>query len=630
MSQIPIVTIDYESFFDPDYSLSKITTEEYIRSPLFETIGLSIWMPDAPVPIWYPGETGIKTLQSIDWSTHAMLAQNTAFDGAISAWRYNVHPKLYLDTMGMAQPHFGFTSGVGLGVLAKTLQLGEKGDDTRWAMGKRLKNFSPTELATYGAYCVNDTILCRRIFEKLLPLTPAKELATIDAALRCFIDPRIELDKAMLEEYYDQIVAIKQSHYVWAGNLLGITPEEVQTAIMSNDKLSILLQELDVDIPTKLSPATGKSMPAFAKTDEAFLALKDHEDPRVQVLVECRLGGKSTLAETRALRLIETASRGTLPVYLKYYAAHPGRFGGGDAINMQNLPRHKYKEGKLVERSKLRDALCAPHGHEFVVGDLSQIEARGVACVAGQDDVTEAFIAFDEGRGPDIYCVTATSVLGQTVTKADVKMRQLGKVIRLSLPYGVGWEKLMLTAQREGVNINQTQAQAIHSRFRELSPAIRKFWKDCDAALEALVKGEEFAFGVNGCIVVKADGIHLPSGRVLRYSGLERVKTEEWGWQYTYKNRKKVVRLWGSKVTENITQSLAGSVCMDAWLRLRNKMKIVMQVHDELVAVVHREGVETAMTQMREALNAPVKWLPGLPVACEVGHAWRYGMIQKA
>lgn len=630
--QIPIVTIDFETYYDSQYSLSKISIEEYVRSPQFETIGAAIQMPDWTDPIWFAGkDAGFFLMSHADLiKNYALLAHNMAFDGAIAAWRYGIHPKLYLDTMGMAQPHFGFTSGVSLSSLSKTLQVGEKGLEINLALGKRLASFTPSELAAYGAYCVNDTVLCKRIFEKLLPLTPPLELAMIDAALRCFIDPRIELDKEMLQEYYDQVVAIKQTNYIWASNLLDITPEEVQTAIMSNEKLALLLQELGVDPPTKLSPTTGKTAFAFAKTDEEFLALKDHEDERVQILVECRLGGKSTLAETRALRLIETSQRGTLPVYLKYYAAHPGRFGGGDAVNMQNLPRHKYKEGQLVERSKLRDALCAPHAHEFVVGDLSQIEARIVGVIAGQDDVTYAFRDFDAGIGPDIYCVTATAVLGQVVTPANKPMRQLGKVVRLSLPYGVGWEKLMLTAKREGVNLNPTNAQAIYSRFRDLSPAIRKLWKDCDTALEALVNGEEFTFGVNGCIVVKADGIHLPSGRVLRYSGLERVMTKEWGWQYTYKNRKKVVRLWGSKVTENITQSLAGSVCMDAWLKLRNRMKIVMQVHDELDAIVHQDNVEVAMQQMREALNAPVKWLPGLPVACEVGHAFRYGEVTKS
>ena len=624
---IPIVTLDFETYYDPVYSLSKITTEEYIRSSQFECIGCAIQMPTWGQPVWFSGKDAEFFLMAHadELSQYALLAHHTAFDGAIAAWRYGIHPKLYLDTMSMGQPLFGFTSGVSLAKLSKALGVGEKGDEVVRALGKHLHNFTPDELAAYGRYCVNDTVLCRRIFEKLAPLTAAKELAAIDEELRCFIDPRIVLDKQMLVEYHQHVVDLKQTNYIWAGTLLGMEPDQVQTAIMSNDKMALLLEELGVDPPTKLSPTTGKVAYAFAKTDEEFLELKEHEDPRVQVLVTSRLGGKSTIAESRAMRLIGCADRGPLPVMLKHYAAHTGRLGGADAINMQNLMRHKWVGGVLTERSKLRDALCAPPNHEFVAGDESQIEARIIAHIAGQEDVVAVFRAQDAGLGPDIYCVTASSVLGYPVDKSMKNDRQLGKVIRLSLPYGVGVDKLIRTAKKDGVIINPTIGAALHKRFRELSSDIVKLWKDCEKGLKALLRGEEFAFGRDGCIVVKADGFHLPSGRVLRYPGLEMEMTGEFGPQYSYLNRNKRVKIYGAKVAENIVQSLAGSVVMDAWLRLRYKMRIVMQVHDELVAIVHRDNVNVAVQQMHDALTAPVKWLPGLPVACEVSHAARYG-----
>lgn len=624
---IPIAVFDFETYYDAAYSLSKITTEEYIRSPQFETIGCSIQMPTWPAPRWFVGaDLGmfIETFRD-ELEQCALLAHHTAFDGAICAWQYDLHFKLYLDTMSMGQPLFGFTSGVSLAKLAETLGLGVKGFEVHHAIGKRLANFSTSELAAYGGYCINDNVLCRRIFEHLVPLTAPRELAAIDQTLRCFIEPRIVLDGEILQEYYEQVVAIKQTQYIWAGNLLGIEPEEVKTAIMSNPQMALLLEELGVDPPTKLSPTTGNVAFAFAKTDEEFLELKDHPDARVQALVECRLGGKSTIAETRALRLIGCAQRGSLPVMLKYYAAHTGRLGGGDAINMQNIPRHKFNAaGELIERSRIRDAMQAPPQHEFISGDLSQIEARIVAYIAEQEDVVDVFRAFDAKLGPDIYCVTASSVLGKTVTKADKNDRQLGKVIRLSLPYGVGVDKLIKTAKKDGVIINPTVGATLHKRFRDASPMIVKLWKSAEQGLEALIKGEYFEFGRDGCIKVKADGMHLPSGRVLRYPGLE-MQMSTMGPQYSYLNRKKRVKIYGAKVVENITQALAGSVCADAWLRLRNKQKVVMQVHDELVSIAHMDQVELACTQMEIALSTPVKWLPGMPVACEVHHAYRYG-----
>lgn len=625
---IPIVTADFETYYDAEYSLSKVTTEEYIRSPQFETIGCAIWMPDQPAPVWYAGHENVKrALHAIDWSTHAMLSHHTAFDGTIAAWRYGVHAKLYLDTMSMAQPLFGFTSGVSLASVSRVLGLGEKGDEVVRAIGKRLANFTPEELAAYGRYCVNDTVLCRRIFEKLQPLTSSKELAAIDEELRCFIDPRIVLDIEVLQEYHTWLLSMKEARLTWAATILDMEPDQVQTAIMSNDKFALLLEDLGVDPPMKISPTTGKEAFAFAKTDEDFLALKDHDDFRVQHLVECRLGGKSTLAETRCARLIEAAGRGPFPVMLKHAAALTGRLGGGDAVNMQNLPRHKYEGKKLVERSKLRDAMCAPPHHEFIVGDESQIEARLLVLIAGQQDITDAFVAYDRDpeHNPDIYCITAGLLLNRLITKAEnPNERQLGKVCRLALGYGMGVPKFIKTAKKDGVVLTPPDAERIHKRFREISPYIVALWKDADKALRFLCEGVDWEFGLGGCIKVKADGLHLPSGRVLRYPNLEMERTPM-GPQYTYMNRKKRVKIYGAKVVENICQSLAGSIVMDAWLRLRGRMKIVMQVHDELVGLVHEDMVDQGCDMMRKALGAPVPWLPALPVACEVSHARRYG-----
>lgn len=630
---IPIVVLDFETFYAGDYSLSKISTEQYIRDQRFEVIGVGIQMPDEHYPTWYTDPphlhnaywsppTTTKKIESIDWSTHAVLCHNGYFDAAILAWRYGIHPKLILDTMCMGQPTFGFTSGVSLKNLMQQLTIAQKGDEVLRALGKRRKDFTPHELAEYGKYCCNDAFGTKLVFERLVEMTPRKELAFIDEVIRCYTDPRLELNVPVLKDYYDEVVNTKQAHYIWAGNLLGCGPDEVKDLVMSNDKLATILTELGVAPPQKLSPTTGKIAYAFAKTDDEFLALREHEDERVQTLVECRLGGKSTIAETRALRFLQIASRGSMPAYFKYYAAHTGRLGGGDLINLQNLTRS----------SKLRDAIEAQHGHVLVAGDLSQIEARILATIAGQLDIVKAFRDFDAGIGPDIYCVTATSFLGRVITKeSDPDARRLGKVIRLALGYGMGVPKFIITAKRDGVKLTPNQAEIAHKWFRDTNKFIVQLWQSGNTALRKLEAGEEWHFGYNGCIVVKADGIHLPSGRVLRYPGLQS-QPGQYGngsLEWSYLNRKKRVRIYGAKVIENICQSLAGSVCGDAWLRLRGKMKMVLQIHDELVATVHESQAEEACQLMRDAMNATPEWLPTLPVACEVGYHKSFGKIKK-
>lgn len=624
--ELPVVALDFESYYDPQFSLKKLATEEYIRSPLFEAIGISIWHADAVAPIWYPRPQIEQALRAIDWKNTALLAHNAWFDGAIASWHYGIRPKLFLDTMAMGQPLFGLTTGVGLGALSKALGTGEKGTEVVRAIGKRYADFTPTELAVYGQYCCNDTWLTRKNFEKLLPLTPRKELALIDDVIRMFTEPVLRLDMELLREYHEHVVHRKQVQYIWLGNLLGRSEEEVKTGIMSDGQLAQMLMNLGVDPPTKLN-SKGIKKYAFAKTDQAFLDLEDHPDEAVQMIVAARLGGKSTLAESRAARLIGVAERGLLPVMLRYYAGHTGRFGGGDKLNLQNLPRNTPDTP-----SKLRHAIMAPPYHHLVVADLSQIEARVLAYVSGQHDVLQIFAANDRdpANHPDVYCATATMLFGRPITKADKLERFVGKTARLGLGYGTGKDKFFITLRKDKVPCTAGQAEAWVAKFREASPWILKLWRDSGRALDALLKGESFTFGYNNMFEVKSDGIHMPNGLVLRYPGLECEMQDKYGNgklspQYSYLNRKKRTKIYGAKVVENLVQSLARSVCTDAWLQVKRKYKVVLQAHDELISVCLDDQVEDAKVYVAQCMTQPVPWLPGMPIACEVDAARRYG-----
>jgi DNA polymerase I-like protein with 3'-5' exonuclease and polymerase domains len=105
----------------------------------------------------------------------------------------------------------------------------------------------------------------------------------------------------------------------------------------------------------------------------------------VQALVAARLGNKSTLEETRTQRFIDISKRGLLPVPIRYYAAHTGRWGGDDKINLQNLPS-RGPNAKALKRS-----IIAPEGHMIVEADSAQIEARVLAWLAEQEDLVTAF-----------------------------------------------------------------------------------------------------------------------------------------------------------------------------------------------------------------------------------------------
>ena len=318
---MPVLTIDFESHSDSDYSLSRLTTEEYIRSPRFEVIGVSVKVESEP-PRWFSGNLSdtYKWLLRFPWATSIAVAHNAAFDMAILNWIFDIRPARIADTLSMARAIDGPDAGNSLAKLAERHGLGVKGNEVINALGKRRLDFSPAELARYGEYCCNDGDLTYDLFNKLATGFPLAELRTIDLTIRMFTEPVLGLDREVLEDHLGQVLDRKAKLL----DGVGISSED----LMSNDKLARVIADLSVHPPTKISPTTGKEAWAFAKNDEGFKALLEHEDERVQGIVAARLGIKSTLEETRTQRFIDISKRGTLPVPLRYYAAHTGRWGG--------------------------------------------------------------------------------------------------------------------------------------------------------------------------------------------------------------------------------------------------------------------------------------------------------------
>lgn len=316
-----LLTIDFETYYDKAFSLSKLTTEEYIRDPRFEVIGVSVKV-DGEEAEWFSG-TKKHTKEWLDqfpWDDSIAVAHNAMFDMAILNWHFDIRPKRIADTLSMARALDGPDAGNSLAKLAERHGAGVKGDEVINALGKRRLDFDVKELARYGAYCINDVELTHKLFTKMADGFPVKELRLIDLTIRMFTEPVFELDKEVLTKHLSNVKSEKE-------RLLGKAVISKDN-LMSNPQLAETLRSLGVDPPMKISPATGKETYAFAKNDEAFKALLDHEDHLVQAIVAARLGVKSTLEETRTERFIGIAERGTLPVPLRYYAAHTGRFGG--------------------------------------------------------------------------------------------------------------------------------------------------------------------------------------------------------------------------------------------------------------------------------------------------------------
>jgi DNA polymerase len=601
-----ILTVDFESFYSQQFSLSKITTEEYVRDSRFEAIGVSVKVDDEPAQ-WFSG-TRKQTkawLDRFDWANGIAIAHNAMFDMAILNWRFDIRPKRIVDTLSMARAIDGPDAGNSLAKLAERYGLGVKGTEVINALGKRRLDFTPEELAAYGDYCINDTELTYKLAMKLLEGFPKEELQLIDLTMRMFTEPVLELDKGVLEKHLEAVKAQK--------GVLMAKLNYNRDELMSNPKLAELLVSHGVVPPTKISPTTGKETHAFAKNDEAFKALLEHENDQVQAIVAARLGVKSTLEETRTERFIGIAERGPLPVPLRYYAAHTGRFGGDDKVNLQNLPR----------KSPLKKAIKAPPGYVVIDCDSSQIEARTLAWLAGQWDLVEAF-----DKGEDVYRIMASSIYGVPIDEVTADQRFVGKTTILGAGYGMGPVKFKAQLKTFGVVMKLGECKRIIAVYRETYPHIPQLWLDTGAALESLVVNNPTTLG-KGMELNVDEGIVLPNLLRLRYPNL-RFELKDNNRQelvYDTKKGRAVIptRIYGGKCVENICQALARIVIANQMLMIARRYKVAMTVHDSVVAVAPQEEADEARSYVEQCMRIRPKWATALPLNCESKMGESYG-----
>ena len=594
------LTIDFETYYDQQFSLTKLTTEEYIRDDRFQEIGVAVAV-DGNRPEFFTGtHEEIKTwLERFDWDNSFGLAHNAMFDAAILNWRFGIKPKAWFDTLCMARATDGAEAGNSLAKLVERYKLGVKGTEVIDAKGKRRVDFMPIDLMNYGEYCKNDVKLTYALFQLLLPRFGMHELKLIDLTIKMFSEPVLHLNTPLLEQHLMQVRARKQKL------LLACIADK--DTLMSNPKLGELLISLGVEPPMKESPANGKQTYAFAKSDEGFKALADHHDERVQAIVAARLGTKSTLEETRTERFIGISKRGKMPVPLRYYAAHTGRWGGDDKLNLQNLPR----------KSLLKDAILAPDGFVLIDADSSQIEARTVAWLSGQVDLVDAF-----ERAEDVYKIMASAIYGKAQEEIDSGERFVGKTTILGAGYGMGSTKFGVQLRTFGVEIPDAEANRIIEVYRSRYPFIPKLWKEAGSALDALTDKKTCKVGAQPqALSLTENGFLLPSGLYLNYPDLRRDSDGE----YTYASRRGRIKIYGGKIVENVCQALARCIIGEQMLRISKRYRVALTVHDAVMVVVPEKEVKEAETYIQECMQWRPSWASTLPLACELGVGKSYG-----
>ena len=647
-----ILTLDFETYWDSKtYTLSKMTTEEYIRHETFLPFGFCAHIYGSAEPIrWVSRQDIPEFLAGIDWGRTAVLAHNAQFDISILSWVFNVRPCFIFDTLSMARALRGVEVGNSLAKLATDFGLPEKGRAVYSTDGvSELDGHLESELAEY---CKHDVYLCERIFERLEEGYPKSELRLIDMTLKMYTQPSLILDAEMLSE---AIAKEKEQR----GRLLEkLWIDEADLA--SNPKFATLLTKLGVVPPMKISKTTGKQALALAKNDALFQALLNGENADVALLCEARLQVKSTSERTRAQRFLDIAGRGTLPVPLSYYGASTGRWTAskGSAINMQNLKRGSF----------LRKAIMAPDGCQLVVGDLSQIEPRVLAWLSDSHSLLDIFRS-----GADPYARFGADMFGVPgMTKeSHPDLRQSAKSALLGAGYQLGWASFAAqlltgflgappvmygtkfaknlgirsddvlgfigyhknfvrmmeiphTCSEYDLGIHCIVAKVIIDRYRAVSQPIVAFWNLCQHLIEySLYGGKPYEIK---CLQFSKGAIRLPSGMKLLYPDLRPSKDDEGRLQWVY--GKDATKLYAGKITNNVTQAVARCVMTDGMLRVQKKYFVAGTVHDELIAVVPDEEVEFAKTWVLAQMTMEPKYLPGIPLNADGGANRRYGLAK--
>lgn len=622
-----LATVDFETYWDSEHSLSKMDPIQYVMSPKTELQLMSIKIDGYPTDVLVGEDEMQRTCRKLDWSTKLVIAHNNSgFDALIMAWRLGIRPAMWGCTLAMARPLHAKTVGLGLGKLVQHYGIGVK-DNTALVQtrGKCLADFTPQELDALIRYNRDgDTEQCYALFHRLKKhFTPA-EMWHIDCNIRMMVEPEFRLNTALLETALSVERSNKHKALLDLAQLLqpegldwGDEPavaEWVREQMASSAKFAAVLESRGVPVPLKRSPKRPEQMiPAIAKTDEAMEELLDHDDEVVQAAARARLSTKSTQLETRIQSFLGTyKTLGKLPVPAHYCGADTTGRDSGFLYNMLNLPRINKKKPKVSDA--LRNSIEAPPGKVILVRDLSGIELRVNHTLWR---VARSMKLWQENPKADLYIGTAAAyykVPESEITKEDPR-RQLGKVFDLSCGFGIGHVKLRSQARAQyGLRLTLEEAKAGVDTWRALNPEIaaRKTggWALCDDALHYIARGDKVRIDPLGLCTTEKDAIVLPSGRRIRYPDLRQewvkkhkdvdgqlVVTEELTWVYAHGRHQ--AYLYGGKVDENCVSGDALVLTDSGYIRLADVTQ-KHRVHDGVDFVPHGglvyRGVQPCVT----------------------------------
>ena len=629
------IIIEFETFYEKGYTLKEMSTVEYICDPRFEVLGLGVQILGQDVQFWQSHDVEDCLWAYIDFEQDTIVCQNSKFDCLILQERYGITPRYTIDLIDLDRI-WDARAKHSLETMAKRWNAPNLKGDIKQFKGLRWVDMTPEMRQDLEEYCKNDVEIESFLLQKLLPLIPNPqiELPLATQTLQLFLKPQIQIDAELGKELKQKMGEERLSAL---DSLRRIGIETTETEISGNISFVKLLNQY-ADVPMK--PGKKKMIPALAKDDEGLKVLLEHPKEEVRLLAKARQAIRSWplhIARVDNLMNQAKARNGLIGSPLSFYAAHTGRWGGTEGINLQNMGgRGRGGLGTHPLIQQTRTMLTAPDGYTFGIVDYAQIEARILAWLAGQDDLVEGF-----ANNEDIYSEFATTLFGSKVRKkrdSDPKpvqkimtiRRGFGKDAILGCGYGMGSNKFFERCRtnsdlRPMIDSGQYDWDFINKlikTYRSKYNKIPAFWQSVEKAWRFVTKytGQISVLEANRLTFYNKDDatfIVLPSSRYLRYPNA-RVKRDNtlayrWG------------QLWGGSLTENIVQAVARDIMGEALLRLEQAgLKIVLHVHDEIVCMFNKETAESNLNNMSHHMSIVPTWATGLPVAVEGELSERY------
>jgi len=643
---------------------------------------LAVKKDDGPVMLWLPESSdqfltpkfdlpriSTEKLKALVDSESTFVAHNAGFERC--GWKLMVeqfgfrdirHPSFWKDTAAMAA---ALALPRALGDVATVLDLPQQKDKKghrvmmKWCKPRKpTKNNSklwcddPEEFYILCDYCLQDVYTEYAVDCRIPDLSKSEqELWELDQKIN---DLGIKVDLDSIENLQAKVYAKNKWLIEEAADLnISVTLEkkDAKTGEVTKSIAKITSPKQTAKVIALLNERGYPTETVDADFLKEFLKREDIE-PDLRRLLEIRkLINKTSVAKLKTMKTRAQAD-GRVRGSLLYHGASTGRWAA-KGLQLQNFPRTKYKDDDVekicnssvfeVEKegpvhdtaSKCLRSMLIPEKGRMLIGmDFSNIEGRVAAWLAGEHWKVEAFEAYDQGTGPDLYVLSYAKSFGVPIDKVDDDMRQVGKCTELSLQFAGFSGALKAMSEKFGLTLSDEVAMDLCMKWRAAHPSICRAWYSLgDAAIQAIENPGQFVAWRNIKMVVTKDflRIRLPSGRPISYFKPSVFEKDHYGKlkkAIRYHGVHTYTRKWSEKCTthggdifQSVVQGTARDFLSESMLSLdASGFQLPFHVHDEAVA----EELTDRYDEMKAIMSVVPEWGEGCPISCEGFVSTRY------